>query len=447
MKSCRVCLTLMTENYIASHHYRKEITSALNYRKPVIAVKTKDLGLSLGMRCQLSLFKLVRELDLEKEYMENLRDICNDIKSMEILRHCEIEDFMQKKEKKINFLGKLSKKNISKTKPSVTISNQKLPEPVPEMAESIAIPKLSESEKVLEEPIQRQDLPESVSVPKMAESITIPKLSSESSKIVHSITPKQEQDSPTIVDDSELVTIEDGSEDEEESLTVKEPDMEIPVIIRLRTGELFYGQPSMTSIGQDPRMCDVSFPVETISRHHADIISADGQYFIIDHHSSNGTYVHQKKLLKDAQQEIEDLTEISLSHAEKFLIAFGEKVICLENSMFVASLTSLKTKETKYFLDGDTCIGRNFPWESGAMSDLQIGRQHAVISLHNQQCFLTDQSTNGVFRVINNHEERFAKETAVLLQDGDKLHFGSKSPGKGEYFVFHCLELKEGISE
>ena len=98
--------------------------------------------------------------------------------------------------------------------------------------------------------------------------------------------------------------------------------------------------------------------------------------------------------------------------------------------------------EKKYFLEDETIVGRSFPWKSGAMKNKTIGRQHAVIRVQGDKCYLIDQSQNGVFDIARGQKERLPKDEPVLLHDGQKLLFG-----KGEYFIFNCYALEKGVLE
>jgi FHA domain/zinc-ribbon domain len=62
-----------------------------------------------------------------------------------------------------------------------------------------------------------------------------------------------------------------------------------------RTGEHFTPRGERTSIGRSPD-CDIFLDDVTVSRRHAVLIERDGEFFIEDQGSLNGTFLNRKRI-------------------------------------------------------------------------------------------------------------------------------------------------------
>lgn len=67
-------------------------------------------------------------------------------------------------------------------------------------------------------------------------------------------------------------------------------------------------------IGKSPRNNMGICESRTVSRYHARIDKISGSYYVTDLHSTNGTYVNQKKIPTDERHEIKDQDEISFAN-------------------------------------------------------------------------------------------------------------------------------------
>jgi pSer/pThr/pTyr-binding forkhead associated (FHA) protein len=75
-----------------------------------------------------------------------------------------------------------------------------------------------------------------------------------------------------------------------------------------RTGESFSPQGDRTTIGRSPD-CGVFLDDVTVSRRHATLVNADGQWRIEDLGSLNGTFVNRRRV---EAAELEDGDEIQI---------------------------------------------------------------------------------------------------------------------------------------
>jgi hypothetical protein len=96
---------------------------------------------------------------------------------------------------------------------------------------------------------------------------------------------------------------------------VEEPAF--PFLIREKTQEkIFVDKPSFR-IGKEAQHCNyvVSYN-NAVSRNHADIITRDQRYYIIDNHSTNKTYVENRAIPANKEIEIFSGTKLRLANEE-----------------------------------------------------------------------------------------------------------------------------------
>ena len=90
-----------------------------------------------------------------------------------------------------------------------------------------------------------------------------------------------------------------------------------PSITRCRTGEKFSIDKPVFRIGKERAYCDLFIKDNNyISRSHADIITRDKRYFVVDRNSTNKTYVDGRVIAKETEMEIFDGTVIKLANEE-----------------------------------------------------------------------------------------------------------------------------------
>ena len=90
-----------------------------------------------------------------------------------------------------------------------------------------------------------------------------------------------------------------------------------PVLTRLRTEETFVVNKPNYRIGTEQKYCDLFITDNNfISRSHADIITRDERYYIIDRNSTNKTFVDGKVIPVEKEVEIFFGTEIRLANED-----------------------------------------------------------------------------------------------------------------------------------
>ena len=85
-------------------------------------------------------------------------------------------------------------------------------------------------------------------------------------------------------------------------------------LIRKNTGERIDITKSNFRIGKERGRVDYCVNNSSVSRLHATIISRNGAYYIIDHGTTNHTYVDGRLIASNAEVEIKNGTEIKMSN-------------------------------------------------------------------------------------------------------------------------------------
>jgi hypothetical protein len=96
---------------------------------------------------------------------------------------------------------------------------------------------------------------------------------------------------------------------------VEEPAF--PFLVREKTQEKIFVDRQSFRIGKEAQHCDyvVSYN-NAVSRNHADIITRDQRYYIIDNHSTNKTYVENRAIPANKEIEIFSGTKLRLANEE-----------------------------------------------------------------------------------------------------------------------------------
>lgn len=90
-------------------------------------------------------------------------------------------------------------------------------------------------------------------------------------------------------------------------------------IERVKTRECVNLNRPVFKIGKDETFADFAVADNrTVSRRHAEIFCREGQWFLCDLGSKNGTYVNKKRVMKDIETRLSDGDEITFSN-ERFI--------------------------------------------------------------------------------------------------------------------------------
>jgi predicted RNA-binding Zn-ribbon protein involved in translation (DUF1610 family) len=99
-------------------------------------------------------------------------------------------------------------------------------------------------------------------------------------------------------------------EGEEEGTILDEIKAEGPALVVRsgggRAGEHFLLESEATTVGRSPD-CDVFLDDVTVSRRHARVLRRDGQFFIEDQGSLNGTFLNRRRIESGALEDGDEL--------------------------------------------------------------------------------------------------------------------------------------------
>jgi len=112
------------------------------------------------------------------------------------------------------------------------------------------------------------------------------------------------------VDTTMTFTPEEGEVEAAEAL--QEAGVQGPALVVRsgggRAGEVFRPQGERTTVGRSPD-CGIFLDDVTVSRRHAELVARDGDYFIEDLGSLNGTYVNRRRI---ESAKLEDGDELQI---------------------------------------------------------------------------------------------------------------------------------------
>lgn len=123
------------------------------------------------------------------------------------------------------------------------------------------------------------------------------------------ITPPTIDFGTTVLGDSTCGTVVLGFDESEKLI--------YPTIIRIKTNDRFTVDRPVFRIGTGQAYCDLLIRDNAfISRNHADIITKNNRYYVVDKNSKNRTFVDGKAIAKETEVEIFDGTTIKLANEE-----------------------------------------------------------------------------------------------------------------------------------
>lgn len=231
---------------------------------------------------------------------------------------------------------------------------------------------------------------------------------------------------------SNVTVLEEGDCSSKASVTVLEDEDNYPLLIRLKTGEMYLCKTSLTTIGRTFEKCDLCFEdAKTMSGHHADLIVHKNKVYIKDNKSANGVFVNGDRISENGSTVLSNGAKLKLSKSEEFLFFSANnsnQVYCQKR---LAAIHSIETDESMYLVSNEMQLGRSQPWSSGAMQNIKIGRKHAVLEVIGGKYYITDFSKNGTYK----NEIRIQYGVRTQVFNGDVLRLGE------EHFQFIILSL------
>ena len=89
-----------------------------------------------------------------------------------------------------------------------------------------------------------------------------------------------------------------------------------PFLIETETGAKIVVTKEVFKLGRDPKQADYASNNKVVGRIHAELVTSDGEYFVIDKHSRNGSYLNGVKLYPNEKNKIKHEDCIKLANQE-----------------------------------------------------------------------------------------------------------------------------------
>ncbi|MEH7246190.1 FHA domain-containing protein [Neobacillus niacini] len=89
-----------------------------------------------------------------------------------------------------------------------------------------------------------------------------------------------------------------------------------PFLIEEATGQKIIVTKEVFTLGRDPEQADYASNSKVVGRIHAEVVTSDGEYFLIDKHSRNGSYLNGVKLYPNEKNKIKHEDRIKLANQE-----------------------------------------------------------------------------------------------------------------------------------
>lgn len=390
LNACCVFLLAQSASSDASHNCRNEINLAVSLDKTILVVRLEENIMSLAMRLQLGDVQWISAVKNQGDSLIKEIGRCKELKPC-----------------------------IGDVDPSVHIIQRNKPE------ETVSAPIISSirPDRYDHTTMIKDTQPNVEETPTWVTEIH----ENESNVITHT-------DTINLSEDNDKTIIISQDEDSDKTVLIdtesgkSHTKIQLPVIIRLSTHEVFDGSRIQTVIGREPSSCDIAIPSpdRSISRAHAALIVREGKHYVSDLDSANGTFVDGERLERGKSVQVDDACLISLS-GEELIVLFSNKAELYRSGWHVGALLHKPDGEVKYiYPENEFLIGREFPWNDNCMNDKAISRKHANISFEDSAFVLHDFSTNGSSIIKVGGETIKIKNENYNVENGDVLVFGSQ---------------------
>lgn len=111
-------------------------------------------------------------------------------------------------------------------------------------------------------------------------------------------------------------TMPDDYEEGTTALGVDNRSLSKPFLIEVENGTKIIVTKEVFKLGRDPEQADYALENKVVGRIHAELVTSDGEYFLIDKHSRNGSYLNGVKLSPNQKTKIKHEDQIKLANQE-----------------------------------------------------------------------------------------------------------------------------------
>lgn len=113
-----------------------------------------------------------------------------------------------------------------------------------------------------------------------------------------------------------VIKEQDEYEEGTAALGIDNGSLPKPFLLEVETGAKIVVTKEVFKIGRDPEQADYASNNKVVGRVHAEVVTADGEYFLIDKHSRNGSYLNGGKLSPNEKTKIKHEDRIKLANQE-----------------------------------------------------------------------------------------------------------------------------------
>lgn len=223
----------------------------------------------------------------------------------------------------------------------------------------------------------------------------------------------------------------DLTEDDDDKTIRDEPvfqKKEQLLIVELHTGQAFRGKPQATLIGRKVNQCDIPFPNNgRMSRRHVELFTHNGEHYVRDCDSLNGTWLNGQMMEKGQTVKIEDVAWLNLA-GTWLLAAFDGQAASLRKQ---GSVAYLKGKEAFILGTGDRREFLTEDLDATALDGYSPRRSCADFWKDADGAWLEPKQDNCV--LLNGQTLEAGKPTK--LQDGNEMRIA------GDEYRFHTVRL------
>ena len=455
LNNCHLCLAMMSQNSEESHNCKKEVSFAVQCKKKLMAVMLEQFAMTVGMRLQLSTIHYLLKTDypsdkalLEKLYETDSMQACRAMPGSLRMRDVPVEDKkVLREEKKQDALAAF----VSST---VALEPEKQTEA--EAGEQSAVEEKGKSKtlkiKAKVKPPKKEKTPEKTAITASVNTVSAENNveSSEFMKVPLRATDDKDETSPVVEDQhieeadevvekerheeetakpAEAEQVAEGSEtnDEEVPVTKEETtetnrqvlsDGKKVLLVRMTDGSSFVLDKALIHIGRSEKRCDIVLKNNhLISNHHASIVVDDGDCYLQDAGSSNGTFVNGERLQPGVRVRLGSVATFQICK-EDFLLFYDVAVEKCQADRRIVYLLNPATQNVRILNDEVFLLDRQHKWEDGSLSNGNISRKHARICPDEKGYYLEDlDSKNGTYC----NEQRISPQNKQRLVNGDRI--------------------------
>ena len=446
LSRAEACVAAISRASAESHNCRNEVSFAVANNKPFLSIILEDFKMPLGMKLQLSSSRFL-------EYFEQSEDAFYDaLLSTPMLSICRISGvhadssalkawrmhaYEYKKQEdaalavsvpesmaKKWFESELHKEQKEQSAESAESSNKVLP-PTHDVVAQIDS---RHDEKPLIPLIEADEKSESEEPACLKRAS--PMVRAEARR--HTASPESERPADPTAEESmgrvpetcndeneETVVLLRGQESAENEHTIANFSYAPALLIRGKTGEVYFIHNEKTVIGRTKGKADIVISGNSaISGSHVAILKRKSGYSLLNLKPTNETIVDSRELEAEEETVLNSGSEIVLAGDQLFIVygniydqVFDEQKLCL--------LRSKETGEARIITEDRIALDRNHQWRSKVLGDTRISRAaHAEIYSEQGTRYLRDlKSKNGTY--LNGN--RLSPGEGTALNDGDTI--------------------------